>query len=101
MVEMATLLSTADFYAVVELPGRELLGAVVQADSAHRKVAQLSRIQALAKNCGNAELGVEAEDICGLLAEMNRKFVSTCESQAIELQYPQNGRRVDTLERES
>jgi hypothetical protein len=43
----------------------------------------------------------ESKIFCGLFAEINRKFVSACENRAIELRYPQNGRRVDTLERES
>jgi|SRR5215475_13059851 len=51
----------------------------------------------LAKKRGQAALDAEIEDICGLFAETNWKFVLVCESQSIELPVPQCGRHVDTV----
>jgi hypothetical protein len=100
MVETATLLSAADVYPAVRLPGRKFPAVVVQGDSWIVMLAQLSGYRLL-HTMAKPRLTPKSKIFCGLFAEINRKFVSACENRAIELRYPQNGRRVDTLERES
>jgi hypothetical protein len=89
MVEAATLLSAADDYPLAALPGRKFRAVAVEEDGVIPAVER-----AVARRRGNAEPGAAIEDFCGLFAEINRKFVSACESHAIELRYPQGPARL-------
>jgi hypothetical protein len=100
MIETTTLLRAAVDCPLVGLPGGNSPAVVVEQDSAHTILAGQHNTGSL-QGTGNAEPSTEIEDFCGRFAEIDRKFVSACESHAIEFRYPQNGRRVDTLERES
>jgi hypothetical protein len=57
-------------------------------NSIHCILAQLSRIQTLAKKYAEVELDAEIDDIRELFAQINRKFESACASRGIELPYP-------------
>ena len=88
MAEMATLLSPAKNYAVVQLPGRKFPGIVFQGDSAHAILAQVGAIQKLAEKCGDEDLDAEIESLRELLAEVISHFETVCAREGIQLPYP-------------
>ena len=87
MTEMATLLSSATNYAVVRLPGRKFPGIVVQGDSAHNLLAQVSTIQKLAGKYADEDLDAEIESLRDLPSEAVSHCEMVCSRQGIELPY--------------
>jgi hypothetical protein len=87
MTEMATLLSPATNYAVVQLPGRKLPGIVVQGDSAHNLLAQISTIQKLASKYADEDLDAEIEGLRDLLSDAVSHYEMVCSRQGIQLPY--------------
>ena len=87
MTEMATLLSPASNYAVVQLPGRKFPGIVVQGDSAHNLLAQVSTIKKLASKYADEDLDAEIESLRDLLSDVVNHYEMVCSRERIQLPY--------------
>jgi hypothetical protein len=74
-------------YAVIQLPGRKLAGIVVQGDSAHNLLAQVSTIQKLASKYADEDLDSEIESLRDLLSEVVSHYELVCSREGIQLPY--------------
>jgi hypothetical protein len=88
MAESAALLTDSGNYAVVQLPRRKFPGVVFQGDSTRNILAQLERIQLLARKYRDDELDAEINDLQELFSSVRRKFETVCAARGIELAYP-------------
>jgi hypothetical protein len=88
MTEMATLLSPASNYAVIQLPRRKLPGIIVQGDSAHSLLAQVGTIQKLANKSADEDLDAEIESLRQLLSEVVSHYEMVCSREGMQLPTP-------------
>jgi hypothetical protein len=72
----------------VQLPRRKFPGVVFQGDSTRNILAQLGRIQLLARKYRDDELDAEINDLQELFSSVKRKFETVCAARGIEFPYP-------------
>ena len=87
MAEFAKLISAATNYAVVQLPGRNFPGVVIQGDSLHSLLEQVSDIQKLTAKHRDQELTEEVSSLHELLRSVAHHFEQTCQREGIPLPY--------------
>lgn len=81
------LLSKATNFAVVQLPGRNFPGVVVQGDTLNSLVSSLSEMQRLQRDGDYTELAVAIEDAREQLYDALAAYEEVCERLSIELPY--------------
>lgn len=89
MKEAVHLLSSPTNYAVVQLPGRQFPGVVVQGDTLHSIIAQLQNIRQHVEADKKIEALGELTDISEQLSMAISRYITTCESNKIELPFQQ------------
>ena len=87
MPETATLLSPAENYAVVQLPGRNYPGIVFQGDSARSLLGQIEAIGRLALKHNDEDLDMEIGDLRQLLSGFIAQYETVCAREGIQLPY--------------
>jgi len=88
MTESAALLTDSGNYAVVQLPRRKFPGVVFRGDSMRSILAQVERIQQLARKHRDDDLDAEVDDLQELFSSVRRKLEAVCAAHGIELPYP-------------
>ena len=83
MTETAKLLTRPVNFAVVQLPGRQYPGVVVQGDSLTGLVNQLDRMKASLAAGDLEELAAEIEDMSELLTGVLNSYKSVCAAHSI------------------
>ena len=87
MNEQVELLSRPVNYAVVQLPGRNFPGVVVQGDTLNSLVRQLARISELLTTNQTDELAAEVEEMREELSGAVAHYESVCVTRGIALPY--------------
>jgi len=83
VTETAKLLTRPVNFAVVQLPGRQYPGVVVQGDSLTGLVNQLDRMKASLAAGDLEELAAEIEDMSELLTGVLNSYKSVCAAHSI------------------
>jgi hypothetical protein len=84
------LLSPARNYAIVQLPGRNHPGVVVQGDTLNAMVKSLSSSMHLLQTGQLSELSDELDNMLSELQEALKNFEMVCGQQGLDLPYPKN-----------
>ncbi len=87
MIQSARILSESGNYAIVQLPGRNYPGVVIQGDSLHSLLSQIESIQRLATKYNDEELDAEIFDVKDLLSNVKSRFEAICTREGISLPY--------------
>ncbi len=87
MSEQVELLSRPSNFAVVQLPGRNFPGVVVQGDTLNALVRQLQKISELLMANEVDELASEVEDMREQLLGAIAHYESVCTTRGIALPY--------------
>lgn len=87
MDEVAKVMSTATNYAVVQLPGRNYPGVVVQGDSLHALLLQVEGIRKLAAKHTDSELAAEVANLHDVLLDATTHFEMVCRRAGVGLPY--------------
>lgn len=90
MTQNLKLLSPSTNYAVVQMPGRNFPGVIIQGDTLHALVQRFNEMQNLVKIGNYEELADEIEYIKEELTEALENYEATCSKYRIELPYPQS-----------
>lgn len=87
MNDAIKLLSKSTNYAVVQLPGRNFPGVVLQGDSLHSLLMQAEDIQKLATKHKDPDLSAEAANLYDLLSSISKHFETVCDREGVSLPY--------------
>ncbi len=87
MTSEPKLLSRATNFAVVQLPGRNFPGVVVQGDTLNSLVSSLVDMEGLLQAGDYAELAGEIEKLRAQLGEALAHYEDVCRRFAVELPY--------------
>ena len=88
MPEFAELLTRAVNFAVVQLPGRQFPGVVVQGDTLNQVVRDVDRMSLLLAEGQLEELADTIEGVKELLVEAREHYEHVCAGKGIGLPYP-------------
>jgi len=89
-MDTAELLSAPENYAVVQLPGRNFPGVVMQGDSLHSLTRRLEKMLAGSRvgNFAHDDLVAELDDLVSLFSEVLSHYERVCVERGVELPYP-------------
>lgn len=90
MSDEPKLLSPAFNFAVVQLPGRNYPGVVVQGDTLNRIVSSLARMERLLQARDYSELAGEIEILHEDLGDARSHYEKVCKRLGIDLPYPKH-----------
>lgn len=91
MQDDVKLLSEPKNFAVVQLPGRAYPGVVMQGDTLHSFITDLTEMKRLLDESEGAELAIAIDDMKARLTEVQTHYELVCAGNGIRLPYFKNG----------